>query len=70
MMDDESWFYFNIDHEYMWIFEWAKISIWPNRIIANPKQMLIIIIIIIIIFRLSFGFSLIEILRKWSHFDA
>jgi histone-lysine N-methyltransferase SETMAR len=60
---DESWFYFAIDHDHMWLPEGAHAPTRPRRTIASPKRMLTV-------FWSPLGFSLVEILPKGERFNA
>jgi hypothetical protein len=60
---DESWFYYTIDHDHMWIPDGEEIPTRPRRTIASPKRMLAVLCS-------PLGFSLVEILSKGIHCDS
>jgi histone-lysine N-methyltransferase SETMAR len=59
----ESWFYFAIDHDQMWVPEGAQAPTRPRRTIASAKRMLTV-------FWSPLGFPLVEILPKGEPFNA
>jgi hypothetical protein len=60
---DESWFYYTIDHDHIWILDGEEVLAIPRRAITSPKRMLAV-------FWSPLGFSLVEILPKGIHFDS
>jgi hypothetical protein len=63
MTGDESWFYYSMDHERIWIPEAATAPTRPKQTISSPEQMLII-------FWSPLGFAVIKILPKGARVDA
>jgi histone-lysine N-methyltransferase SETMAR len=60
---DESWFYFNIDHDRIWIPETEPPPTRVRQTVSSLKRMLTI-------FWSPLGFPLVQLLPKGHHFDA
>jgi hypothetical protein len=60
---DESWFYFSIDHENIWLQDGVQIPTRPKKTISSAKRMLTV-------FWSSLGFSVIQSLPKGVPFTG
>jgi hypothetical protein len=60
---DESWLYYTINHDHMWIPDGEELPTRRKRTVPSPKRMLTI-------FWSPLGFSLVEILPKGIIFDS
>jgi histone-lysine N-methyltransferase SETMAR len=60
---DESWFYFTINYDHIWLPDGALTPTRPRHTINTPKRMLTI-------FWSPLGFPLVQLLPKGQHFNA
>jgi hypothetical protein len=60
---DESWFYFTIIHDHIWLPEEALTPIRPRQTINTPKRMITIL-------GSPLGFPLVQLLPQGQHFNA